>query len=85
MLFYFVFITYIQSIPYFQFRISENGPSLKCFEKDDIPVDTEEIFEEYCEDIHGNKYEEYLETTSCCECLRRVLLEFLKVSPYLLF
>ena len=30
------------------------------------------IFEAHCEDIHGNKYEEYSQTSSCCECLRRV-------------
>ena len=46
-------------------------------------MDTEEIFEvttrieegdmaiieAYCEDIHGNKYEEYSQTSSCCGCL----------------
>ena len=27
------------------------------------------IFESHCEDIHGNKYEEFAETSSCCGCL----------------
>ena len=30
---------------------------------------TQEIFENHCEDIHGNKYEEHSETSSCCRCL----------------
>ena len=54
---------------YFQFRTSDNTPSLTCFQKDRNPVDLEEIFEEHCEDIHGNKYEENSETFSCCECM----------------
>ena len=61
----------LHSIIYFELRTSDSDDraSLACFEKDKIPVDTEEIFEEHCEDIHGNKYEEYSETSSCCECL----------------
>ena len=27
------------------------------------------IVEAHCEDIHGNKYEEYSQTSSCCGCL----------------
>ena len=51
------------------FRPSNDGPTITCFEKDNVLVDTEEIFEDHCEDILGNKYEEYSETSSCCECL----------------
>ena len=39
-------------------------------------MDTEEIFEGHCEDIHGNKYQEDLTTTSCCECLMYVIILF---------
>merc|ERR1712032_1574644 len=53
-----------------------DGPNLACFEKDKNPVDTEEIFEGLCEDIHGNKYEEYSETSSCCECLSYTCQKF---------
>ena len=59
----------MHSKPYFLFRTSDDGPGLACSEKDKVPVDTEEIFEEHCEDIHGNKFEEYAKTSSCCECL----------------
>ena len=62
---------FLHSIIYFELRTSDSddGGSLACFEKDKIPVDTEEVFKENCEDIRGNKYEEYSETSSCCECL----------------
>ena len=50
-------------------RPSIDGSSFTCSEKDDVPVDTEEIFEGHCESIQGNKYEENSETSSCCECL----------------
>ena len=50
-------------------RSSDDKPSLGCFEKDTISVETEEIFEGFCEDIQGNKYEEFSETSSCCGCL----------------
>ena len=50
-------------------RPSIDGSSFTCSEKDDVPVDTEEIFEGHCESIQGNKYEEHSETSSCCECL----------------
>ena len=64
----------------FKFRTSDDGPSLACFETDKIPVDTEDVFEALCEDIHGNKYEEYSQTSSCCECLRRVFFFYIKNS-----
>ena len=35
-------------------------------------MDTEQIYEGHCEDIHGNKYKESYTTTSCCECLMYV-------------
>ena len=55
------------------FRSNDDGPTLACFERDDTAVDTREIFENHCEDIHGNKYEELSETSSCCECLMLVI------------
>ena len=69
---------------YFQFRTLDDGPSLACFETDKIPVDTEEVFEGLCEDVHGNKYEEYSETSSCCECIRRVFffIKTLNITYY---
>merc|ERR1719282_1858836 len=52
-----------------RYRPSIDGSSFTCSEKDDVPVDTEEIFEGHCESIQGNKYAENSETSSCCECL----------------
>ena len=54
---------------YHIYRASSDGPPYTCFEKDNVPVDTEQIFDGHCEDIHGNKHEEKSTTTSCCECL----------------
>ena len=50
-------------------RSTSDDPPFSCFEKDNVPVDTKEIYEGHCEDIHGNKYQEAYTTTSCCECL----------------
>ena len=50
-------------------RYPKEEAKLKCFEKDAVPVYTEQIFDEYCGDIHGNKYQENSTVTSCCECL----------------
>ena len=47
----------------------------KCFEKDNRPVDTEDIFRGFeadkwqCEDVHGNKYQKGDKLISCCEYL----------------
>ena len=54
----------------FLFRSPEDRIAApECFEKDNIPVDTEEICENHCEDIHGGKYEENSTISSCCGCL----------------
>ena len=55
------------------FRIYSVSSLYTCFEKDNIPVNTEEIFEGHCNDIHGNKYQKDSTTTSCCDCLVYVL------------
>ena len=53
-----------------KFRSTDDGPAAPdCFERDNVAVDTEEIFTNHCEDIHGNKFEENSETASCCGCL----------------
>ena len=57
----------IEIFQYFRFPKEESRFS--CFEKDAIPVYTEKIFEGYCSDVHGNKYQENSTVTSCCECL----------------
>ena len=57
-------------------RSPSEGPTFTCFEIDNVPVDTEQIYEGHCEDIHGNKYEESYTTTSCCECLMYVKIIF---------
>ena len=54
----------------FFLRSTDDGYSApECFERDNIDVDTEEVFTNNCEDIHGNKFEENSETSSCCGCL----------------
>ena len=54
----------------FLVRSTDDSPAVPdCFERDNVAVDMEEIFTNYCEDIHGNKYEENSETSSCCGCL----------------
>ena len=50
-------------------RSSGDVSPYTCFERDNVPVDTEEIYEGHCEDSRGNKYQEQSTTTSCCECL----------------
>ena len=47
---------------------TETSP-FTCFEKDSVPVDTEEIFEDQCVDDQGNKYQTGSKLTSCCHCL----------------
>ena len=48
---------------------------IKCYEKDNSPVDAEGIFRGEkdnrweCEDFDGNKYQKDYSLTSCCECL----------------
>jgi len=53
-----------------KFRVYEETSPYKCYEKDTAPVDTGVIFDDgHCTDIHGNKFLENSNTTSCCECL----------------
>ena len=48
----------------------EDAFPYKCYKKDTAPVDTGVIFDDgHCTDIHGNKFLENSNTTSCCECL----------------
>ena len=63
------------SLPGSPMLISINNNSYSCFEKDNIPVDSMEIFEGHCLDANGNKFrtDEYL--TSCCHCLMYVTSE----------
>ena len=57
------------NLSFFVFRSNDDETALECFERDAFAVDTKEIFENQCEDTHGNKYGEHSETSSCCECL----------------
>ena len=50
-------------------RYPKEEAKFKCFETDAIPVYPDKIFDGYCSDIHGNKYQENSTVTSCCECL----------------
>ena len=50
-------------------RYPKEEAKFKCFETDAVPVYPEKIFDGYCSDIHGNKYQENSTVTSCCECL----------------
>ena len=54
--------------PFFR-TADDKATAPDCFERDNVAVDTEEIFTDNCEDIHGNKYEVNSETSSCCGCL----------------
>ena len=59
-----------KSLQFLFFRtVDDDSTPPDCFEKDTVAVNTEEIFSNNCEDIHGNKYEENSETSSCCGCL----------------
>ena len=52
------------------FRASIKDDShIKCFETDTIPVSVDKIFEDYCEDLRGNQYQENSMLASCCECI----------------
>ena len=64
-----IYTTTIFNILVYTLRASSDGPPYTCFEKDHVPVDTEQIYEGHCEDTYGNKYEEQSTTSSCCECL----------------
>jgi len=43
----------------------------QCFEKDDIPVDIDEVFEGgYCADKNGELFKIGNVEMSCCQCIR---------------
>ena len=41
-----------------------------CYEKDDVPVDVDGLYDGDCVDLDGNKYRLYSELYSCCDCFR---------------
>ena len=46
-----------------------NQKAYKCFDYENVPVDTDEIYESHCMDNQGNKFQENSTLTSCCQCL----------------
>ena len=41
-----------------------------CYEKDDVPVDVDGLYDGDCVDVDGNKYSLGSELYSCCDCFR---------------
>ena len=41
-----------------------------CYEKDDVPVDVDGLYDDHCVDVDGNKYRLDSELHSCCDCFR---------------
>ena len=41
-----------------------------CFEKDDVPVDVDVLYDDDCVDVDGNIYGPLSELQSCCDCFR---------------
>ena len=41
-----------------------------CFEKDEVPVDVDALYNDECLDIYGNIYKPGSELFSCCDCFR---------------
>ena len=41
-----------------------------CYEKDDVPVDVDVLYDDHCVDVDGNKYSLDSELYSCCDCFR---------------
>ena len=41
-----------------------------CYEKDDVPVDVDVLYDGDCVDVDGNKYSLDSELYSCCDCFR---------------
>merc|ERR1719450_226061 len=67
---YFIPGTFCISLNFNQFRLSDaETSSFACFEKDTVPVDNEEIFEDQCVDDQGNKYSIGSSLSSCCHCI----------------
>ena len=62
-----LFETFIRS-DHRRFHDGETLP-YSCFEKDSVPVDTDDIFEDQCVDKTGNKFDEGSSLTSCCQCI----------------
>ena len=50
-------------------RVADEEALVKCFERDIIPVETSNIYEGFCLDDKGNRYQENSTLTSCCECI----------------
>ena len=41
-----------------------------CYEKDEVPVDVDVLYDDDCVDLDGNKYKLDSELYSCCDCFR---------------
>ena len=45
-------------------------PQGVCYEKDDVPVDVDVLYDDDCVDVDGNIYSLDSELHSCCDCFR---------------
>ena len=41
-----------------------------CYEKDEVPVEVDVLYDDDCVDVEGNIYEQQSELQSCCGCFR---------------
>ena len=41
-----------------------------CYEKDEVPVDVDVLYDDDCVDVEGNIYGQQSELQSCCGCFR---------------
>ena len=41
-----------------------------CFDKDEVPVDVDVLYDDECVDVEGNIYGQQSELQSCCDCFR---------------
>ena len=41
-----------------------------CFDKDEVPVDVDVLYDDECVDVEGNIYGLQSELQSCCDCFR---------------
>ena len=41
-----------------------------CFEKDEVPVEVDVLYDDDCVDVEGNIYGLQSELQSCCDCFR---------------
>ena len=46
------------------------APPDVCYEKDDVPVDVDVLYDDDCVDVDGNNYSRESELYSCCDCFR---------------